>query len=192
MVLPDPSKFVSRVRFSHAAPPNWKKQHDNWERRNLFGMCNFIELWYHGTDRCSIIDQQPVASLLERPALESARKHAICALCWSWQNSRTLFRQEIILRLVKWYHSWFGTKERKFDSCIGDHVMQRWQSGPMHGIANPENHWFKSSPLLQNRKCPCGNMSWPFLLCFSQISFTPTTCEQYKMNVWWLPVCGLW
>ena len=21
---------------------------------------------------------------------------------------------------MKWYHSWFGTKERKFDSCIGD------------------------------------------------------------------------
>ena len=28
----------------------------------------------------------------------------------------------IQLRLVKWYHSWFGTKERKFDSCIGDHI----------------------------------------------------------------------
>ena len=27
------------------------------------------------------------------------------------------------LRLVKWYHSWFGTKERKFDSCIGDQVL---------------------------------------------------------------------
>ena len=29
----------------------------------------------------------------------------------------------ILLRLVKWYHSWFGTKERKFDSCIGDQIL---------------------------------------------------------------------
>ena len=27
--------------------------------------------------------------------------------------------------------------------------MQRWQSGPMHGIANPKNREFKSHPLLQ-------------------------------------------
>ena len=27
--------------------------------------------------------------------------------------------------------------------------MQRWQSGPMHGIANPKSRWFESSPLLQ-------------------------------------------
>jgi hypothetical protein len=26
--------------------------------------------------------------------------------------------------------------------------MHRWQSGPMHGIANPENRGFKSLPML--------------------------------------------
>ena len=30
-------------------------------------------------------------------------------------------------------------------------AMQRWQRGPMHGIANPENRVFKSRPLLQER-----------------------------------------
>lgn len=37
-----------------------------------------------------------------------------------------------------------------FDPSILHHsIMQRWQSGPMHGTANPESRWFKSSPLLQ-------------------------------------------
>jgi hypothetical protein len=27
--------------------------------------------------------------------------------------------------------------------------MQRWRSGPTHGIANPKNRQFKSDPLLQ-------------------------------------------
>ena len=44
-------------------------------------MCDFIELWYHGADRSSTVDQQPVASLLERPTLESAREHAVRTLC---------------------------------------------------------------------------------------------------------------
>ena len=37
--------------------------------------------------------------------------------------------------------------------------MQRWQRGPMHGIANPENREFKSHPLLQNIFCQfCQNI----------------------------------
>ncbi len=42
--------------------------------------------------------------------------------------------------------------ERKFDSCIGDQEMQRWRSGPTHGIANPKNRQFESDPLLQQEK----------------------------------------
>ena len=129
-----------------------RTNNDNWECRYLFGMCNFIELRYHSAGRSNTVDQQPVASLLERPALELAKKHAICALCWSWQNLWTPFRQQVILRLVKWYHSWFGTKERKFDSCIGDQAMQRWRSGPTHGIANPKNRQFESDPLFQKHR----------------------------------------
>ena len=132
-----------------------RNNNDNRECRNLFGMCNFIELWYHSAGRSSTVDQQHVASLLERAKLESTREHAVRTLCGSWQNSRTPFRQKIILRLVKWYHSWFGTMWRKFDSCIGDQAMQRWRRGPTHGIANPENHWFKSSPLLQQTGSGC-------------------------------------
>ena len=96
MVLPDPSKFVSRVRFSHAAPFIERTNNDYWECRNVFGMCNFIELWYHSAGGSSTVDQQLVASLLERLALESAREHAIYTLCRSWQNSRTSFRPEVI------------------------------------------------------------------------------------------------
>ena len=43
-------------------------------------MCNFTELWYHSAGGSSTVDQQPVASLLERPALELAREHAIRTL----------------------------------------------------------------------------------------------------------------
>jgi hypothetical protein len=32
--------------------------------------------------------------------------------------------------------------------------MQRWQRGPMHGTANPENRQFKSDPLLQESQSP--------------------------------------
>ena len=103
MVLPDPSKFVSRVRFSHAAPfNNWKIQHGNRECRNVFGMYNFAGLWCHSSNRCHTVGQQPVASLLERSALELAREHATHALSpWtrtqSWPQSRTPFRPEVIL-----------------------------------------------------------------------------------------------
>ena len=44
-------------------------------------MCDFIELWYHSAGRSSTVDQQLVASLLERLELESAREHAIYTLC---------------------------------------------------------------------------------------------------------------
>jgi hypothetical protein len=44
-------------------------------------MCNFAELWYHSAGRSSTVDQQLVASLLERPVLESAREHAVRTLC---------------------------------------------------------------------------------------------------------------
>ena len=79
-----------------------------------------------------------------------------------WTASNTRWRRagvshlyllsNFLLRLVKWYHSWFGTKERKFDSCIGDQQMQRWRSGPTHGIANPKNRQFESDPLLQQER----------------------------------------
>ena len=46
-------------------------------------MCDFIELWYHSAGRANTVGQQPVASLLERPALEPAREHAIYSLCGS-------------------------------------------------------------------------------------------------------------
>ena len=87
-------------------------------------------------------------------------------LIWTASNTRPVLqcvsplclRSNFLLRLVKWYHSWFGTKERKFDSCIGDHVMQRWRSGPTHGIANPKNREFESHPLLQIQEDDAGGM----------------------------------
>ena len=44
-------------------------------------MCNFIELWYRSAGRANTVGQQPVAPLLERPALELAREHAVRTLC---------------------------------------------------------------------------------------------------------------
>jgi len=44
-------------------------------------MCNFTELWYHSAGGSSAVDQQPVASLLEKSQLELARKHAVHTLC---------------------------------------------------------------------------------------------------------------
>ena len=38
------------------------------------------------------------------------------------RSSNLLSRSKYYLRLVKWYHSAFGTQERKFDSFIGDQV----------------------------------------------------------------------
>jgi len=39
-------------------------------------MRNFIELWYCSADRCGTVDQQLVASVLERFELEFASGHA--------------------------------------------------------------------------------------------------------------------
>jgi hypothetical protein len=44
-------------------------------------MRNFTGLWVHSAGRYHTVDQQHVASILERLELELAREHAICTIC---------------------------------------------------------------------------------------------------------------
>ena len=62
-------------------------------------MCNFTGLWHHSDGGCDTVDQQHVASLLERLTLELARKHARSSISsWTrdWPQSRSSFVQEVI------------------------------------------------------------------------------------------------
>ena len=78
------------------------------------------------------------------------------------------FYSQASIRYRVWTHTLFGSQRPATDpditasaltrehrtsklafSVLDYKNMQRWQSGPMHGIANPENRVFKSRPLLQ-------------------------------------------